>query len=50
VSDTGQVALPASLLDGAGIAVGGWVAFTQTRTALRVFSADRVHGPESRLA
>jgi len=48
VSDTGQLTLPAALLDQAGIAVGQWVAFTTTRTSLRVFSADRVHGPEIR--
>lgn len=50
VSDTGQVTLPASLLDHAGIAVGSWVAFTRTRVALRLFSAERVRGPEARLA
>ena len=45
VSDTGQVTLPAALLDRAGIAVGDWVAFMCTRAALRLFSAERVRGP-----
>lgn len=48
VSDTGQVTLPAPLLNGSGIEVGGFVAFTCTRTGLRVFSADRVRGPVRR--
>lgn len=46
ISGTGQLALPAVLLDRAGIAVGDWVAFTISRTGLRLFSADRVRGPE----
>ncbi len=46
VSNTGQLALPAALLDQAGIEVGQWVAFSTSRSGLRVFSADRVHGPE----
>jgi len=45
VSDTGQVTLPAALLDRAGIAAGDWVAFACTRVALQVFRADRVRGP-----
>ena len=50
VSDTGQVTVPAALLDEAGLAVGGWVAFTSTGSALRLFSAERVRGPERRPA
>jgi bifunctional DNA-binding transcriptional regulator/antitoxin component of YhaV-PrlF toxin-antitoxin module len=47
VSDTGQLTLPAALLDQVGIAVGEWVAFTTSRSGLRVFSANRVHGPKT---
>ncbi|WP_142394588.1 hypothetical protein [Mycobacterium kansasii] len=47
VSDSGQLTLPASLLDQAGIAVGGWVAFTTTGVDLRVFAAERVRGPRT---
>jgi bifunctional DNA-binding transcriptional regulator/antitoxin component of YhaV-PrlF toxin-antitoxin module len=46
VSDTGQLALPAPLLDAAGLAVGQWVAFSPTRGGLRLFAAERVRGPE----
>jgi hypothetical protein len=50
VSDTRQVTLPAVLADRAGIIADSWVAFTRTRTALRVFSADRVSGPINTVA
>jgi bifunctional DNA-binding transcriptional regulator/antitoxin component of YhaV-PrlF toxin-antitoxin module len=46
VSATGQLSLPATLLDGAGLAAGSWVALGRTHGALRVFSADRVRGPD----
>lgn len=45
ISETGQLTLPAVLMESAGLKVGHWVAFSCTSTFLRVYAADRVTGP-----